>query len=49
MTDDHGYDGNYINSIIDLTGSEEESNSHYYNGLNAWWIDYYNYTQKNGI
>ena len=39
-SDDYSSDGNYINSIIDLTGSELVLDSHSYNGLCAQSIDY---------
>ena len=46
VADDHGYDGHYINSIIELTGSEKVLDSRSYNGLSAWWIDYNNNNKK---
>ena len=46
MGDDHGYGGNYINSIIDLTDSEKVLESCSYNGLCARWIDYNKYNKK---
>ena len=33
MAEDHGYDGNYINSMIGLTGSEYVLDSRSCNGL----------------
>ena len=38
MADDHGYDGYFINSILDLTDSEKVLDSHSHNGLCARWI-----------
>ena len=39
MAEDHGYNGNYINSIINLTGSELVLDSQ--SLIETQWIDYY--------
>ena len=46
VADEHGFDGNYINIIIDLTDSEYVLDSHSHNVLCAQWIDYIQYNNE---
>ena len=36
MAEDHSYDGNYINGIINLTNTEYVEDNHSYNGLKCF-------------